>query len=424
MERLRPWTVITKAFTFSAAIILGLCGLVKLWNLSGSVGIRVALDPVLLMEQRTFSAVLGFFELTVAAYLLCARNQASKLFLIFWLSANFALYRLVLWWSGSAQPCSCLGVTADVWWQEWGKVVERLLPWLVAYLLFGSLTLLLERFVVIVKRWLGPRGRQRLKWSTGCLVVVLLFPGIQVGCAAKFNPPTTVPMLLRHLKGDSVPLGIPENRFVWCGLPAVSSDLVKAVVAAEDVEFFRHRGFSWEQVRYSINTSIRQNRPVRAVSTISQQCARSLFLWQGRSWIRKALEAYYTVWMELLLGKRRIMELYLNVIELGDGIYGIEAAAQHYYGKSARDLTREEAAMLAAILPAPKRWNPLQPNERVQRRQQNILRRMEHVHLPWEPPEETARSRAPSDASVPVQPKPEPPHESVLATNSPSPASP
>ena len=123
-------------------------------------------------------------------------------------------------------------------------------------------------------------------------------------------------------------------------------------------------------------------KPARGASTITQQCARSLFLWQGRSWFRKSLEAYYTVWMELLLSKGRILELYVNVIELGDGIYGIEAAAQKYYGVSADKLTREQAAMLVAIMPNPKQWNPLQPSERVLKRKELVLQRLEYARLP------------------------------------------
>jgi len=107
-----------------------------------------------------------------------------------------------------------------------------------------------------------------------------------------------------------------------------------------------------------------------------------LFLWQGRSWIRKGLEAYYTFWMELFLPKERILELYVNVVEFGDGIYGIEAAAQHYYGVPASQLTREQAAMLVAIMPSPKKWDPLNPNERVLRRQKRILENAANYTLP------------------------------------------
>jgi monofunctional biosynthetic peptidoglycan transglycosylase len=153
-------------------------------------------------------------------------------------------------------------------------------------------------------------------------------------------------------------------------------------------------------------------------STITQQSARSLFLWQGRSWIRKGLEAYYTIWMELLLSKRRILELYVNVIEFGDGIYGIEAAAQHYYGKSARDLTREEAAMLAAILPAPRRWNPLAPNRIAKSRWEMILREMDSARLPWDSGLSVVQASASDHEPANAPTKSNPGRENEMATNS------
>ncbi len=126
----------------------------------------------------------------------------------------------------------------------------------------------------------------------------------------------------------------------------------------------------------------RKRKPVRGASTITNQCARSVFLWQGRSWIRKGLESYYTFWMEALLSKGRILELYANVIEMGRGIYGVEAASQHYYGVSARGLTREQSAMLAAVLPNPKRWNPTKPGAALRQRQRRILLREQNADFP------------------------------------------
>jgi monofunctional biosynthetic peptidoglycan transglycosylase len=112
------------------------------------------------------------------------------------------------------------------------------------------------------------------------------------------------------------------------------------------------------------------------------QCARSIFLWQGRSWIRKGAEAYYTFWMEALLSKRRILELYANVIEMGPGIYGVEAASRAYFGVSAAGLTREQSAMLAAVLPNPKQWTPAKPGPALRFRQRRILLREQQAHFP------------------------------------------
>ena len=132
----------------------------------------------------------------------------------------------------------------------------------------------------------------------------------------------------------------------------------------------------------AVKKAERKGKPVRGASTITNQCARSIFLWQGRSWIRKGLESYYTIWMEALLPKRRILELYANVIEMGPGIYGVEAASQHYFRVSARGLTREQSAMLAAVLPNPKGWDPTNPGRTLRRRQRRILQRERNAHFP------------------------------------------
>ena len=143
-------------------------------------------------------------------------------------------------------------------------------------------------------------------------------------------------------------------------LKNVPSDLIHYIWASEDQAFFEHQGFDLARVREAI-AEAKDGEP-RGVSTITMQCARSVFLWQGRSYLRKALEAYYTVWMELLMSKRRILELYLNHIELGPGIYGIGAAAHEYFGKAPDQLTRSEMIALAAILPNPLKWSPVRPN--------------------------------------------------------------
>ncbi len=151
---------------------------------------------------------------------------------------------------------------------------------------------------------------------------------------------------------------------------------------SEDQRFFQHEGFDWKEMELAMKEAERKGKPVRGASTITNQCARSIFLWQGRSWIRKGLESYYTIWMEVLLPKRRILELYANVIEMGRGIYGVEAASQHYFGVSARGLTREQSAMLAAVLPNPKGWDPTKPSGKLRWRQQRILQRERNANFP------------------------------------------
>ncbi|MCX8089397.1 MAG: monofunctional biosynthetic peptidoglycan transglycosylase [Verrucomicrobiae bacterium] len=229
-----------------------------------------------------------------------------------------------------------------------------------------------------------PKTNRRLKRAVLTAYVVLLVPVLQVGCVGLVNPPTTGPMALRWLKGKFTAGEQQRNRYCWLDLRGVPNDFLKCILVSEDHRFFEHWGFDWEEIRIARAEARARGQPARGASTITQQCARSLFLWQGRSWIRKGLEAYYTVWMELLLSKRRILELYVNVIELGDGVFGVEAGARHHYGIPAEQLSREQAAMLAAILPNPRDWNPKQPNERVLKRQAIILKRAETAWLPLE----------------------------------------
>jgi len=222
---------------------------------------------------------------------------------------------------------------------------------------------------------LSPKQRRWLKRLLVLLGLGLLVPVVEIVVVRFVAPPTTLPKTLRWFQGQT-------NHSEWVKLAKVSEPYLVAVYISEDRHFFQHHGFDWEEIQKARAEASVTGKPARGASTITQQCARSVFLWQGRSWFRKGLEAYYTVWMELLLSKERILELYVNAIELGDGVYGIEAAAQKYYGISADKLTKEQAAMLVAIMPNPKQWNPLQPNERVLKRQAVILQRSEYAQLP------------------------------------------
>ncbi len=168
----------------------------------------------------------------------------------------------------------------------------------------------------------------------------------------------------------------------WIDLKQMPEMFLKHLWISEDQRFFEHDGFDWKEIDFALKKAERKGTPVRGASTITNQCARSIFLWQGRSWIRKGLESYYTIWMELLLPKRRILELYANVIEMGRGVYGVEAAAQRHFGVSARNLTREQSALLAAVLPNPKGWDPRQPGVTLRRRQQRILQREQRAEFP------------------------------------------
>jgi monofunctional glycosyltransferase len=231
---------------------------------------------------------------------------------------------------------------------------------------------------------LSPKAKRWLRLALAAVWAALLVPAVQVGCVGLVNPPTTSPMVLRWLGGKVAGKAQAPNRYEWIALKEVPGSLLTCVWVSEDNRFFQHWGFDWDEIRNAQAEARASGRPSRGASTITQQCARALFLWQRRSWLRKGLEAYYTVWMELLLSKQRILELYVNVIEMGDGVYGIEAGAEHHYGIHAGELTFEQAAMLVAILPKPRDWDPNQPNERVLGRQAIIMQRSARAHLPRE----------------------------------------
>jgi monofunctional biosynthetic peptidoglycan transglycosylase len=169
------------------------------------------------------------------------------------------------------------------------------------------------------------------------------------------------------------------RRWNWVSLSRVSPHLQRAVIAAEDAQFFSHEGFDWEGVRDAAIKNLEAGKVIHGGSTITQQLAKNLYLSSERSLLRKAQEALITRSLEQHLSKRRILELYLNVAEWGRGIYGAEAAAQHHFHKSALELTEEEAATLAAILPAPRRYDPLRITRHVAARQRTILRNMDKV---------------------------------------------
>jgi monofunctional biosynthetic peptidoglycan transglycosylase len=208
------------------------------------------------------------------------------------------------------------------------------------------------------------------------ICAVLLAPVAEVLFVRFFDPPVTTLMLFRKFEASFSGKYHGDIRYRWIPLRDVPKDFLDAVWQMEDSRFFNHDGFDWIEVEEAVERAKRRSQPVRGVSTISMQCARSLFLWEGRSWVRKGIEAYYTLLMEHLLSKQRILELYVNVIELGDGIYGIEEGAEHYYHVSAKELTRPQCAMLAAILPYPRGWDPHNPSPRLRARYLIVLRRM------------------------------------------------
>ena len=166
----------------------------------------------------------------------------------------------------------------------------------------------------------------------------------------------------------------------WVSLEEISPSLPVAVIASEDGKFLGHHGFDFEAIQHAAKRNLEhpEKRKLGA-STISQQTAKNVFLWPGRSWWRKGLEAYFTSLIELLWTKQRIMEVYLNSIEMGEGIYGAEAVAQEHFGCTARELTRSQCALIAATLPNPRRFSSKHPSAYMLKRQKRIEREMKHV---------------------------------------------
>ncbi|WP_421730875.1 monofunctional biosynthetic peptidoglycan transglycosylase [Brevundimonas sp.] len=207
---------------------------------------------------------------------------------------------------------------------------------------------------------LGRRSRPFLV----ALLVLALLPLGGVLIHAVVPPPMTVLMAQQLIAGKGLD-------YRWRGLKDISPNLVVAAIASEDARFCSHQGFDIEAIEKAMRDN-EAGRRMRGGSTISQQTAKNVFLWPSRDWIRKGLEAGYTVLIETFWSKRRIMEVYLNVAEWAPGVYGAEAASRHWFGKSARDLTPREAARLAAILPSPRRYDAARPGPYVRRRAARI----------------------------------------------------
>lgn len=164
----------------------------------------------------------------------------------------------------------------------------------------------------------------------------------------------------------------------WVDLPQISTHLQQAVVAAEDQLFLQHQGFDVKAIEKALVYNSK-GRKVRGASTISQQTAKNVFLWSGRSWLRKGLESALTVLIELTWGKQRILEVYLNSVEFGPGIFGAQAAARYYFAVDAKRLNKQQAALLAAVLPNPHRFSVKAPSPYVRKRQQWILQQMRQL---------------------------------------------
>lgn len=217
-----------------------------------------------------------------------------------------------------------------------------------------------------------------LKYVLKRVLFIFFASSIFMTLVYRFVPvPITPLMVIRCMEqlADGEDLRLQKD---WVSIDKISPNMVNAVVASEDNLFMTHWGFDFKAIATAKKMN-EKGKKLYGASTISQQTAKNVFLWPDRSWVRKGLECYFTVLIELCWPKERIMEVYLNVAETGKGIYGVEAAAQHYYKKSAKNLTPEQSALIAASLPAPRRYNPGNPTAYIRSRQQKILRLMKQI---------------------------------------------
>lgn len=212
-------------------------------------------------------------------------------------------------------------------------------------------------------------------------VWVLLLGSVALVLVLRFVPPPGSALMLENRVRSWFEAGTYQPRYTWVSFEQIAPAAAIAVIAAEDQNFPAHSGFDWAAIEKAIDHNERGRR-VRGASTISQQTAKNLLLWSSRSWLRKGAEAYFTTLLELLWSKRRILEVYLNIVEFGDGVYGVEAAAQRYFHKPAARLTHQEAALLAAVLPNPHRFKVDAPSAYVRNRQSWIVRQMKQLGGP------------------------------------------
>ena len=189
-----------------------------------------------------------------------------------------------------------------------------------------------------------------------------------------FNPPITLTQI-----GGLFEYGKLERDYI--SYEEMGFNVKKAVIASEDQLFFSHNGFDYKAIQKAIKKNDTKGKVVRGGSTISQQTAKNVFLWQGRSYLRKGLEAVYTFIIEIFWSKDVILERYLNSIEMGRGVFGVEAASQYYFKKSSNDLTKSEAAWIATILPNPKKYDPKNPSPYLNKKHSWIMRQMNNVTL-------------------------------------------
>lgn len=223
--------------------------------------------------------------------------------------------------------------------------------------------------MAVKTKGLVPRVWRRIK---RILLVLFLFHFVYLLILKWVDPPVTITQLGSLISGEGLKRDYVERE-------EMSKYAMLAFISAEDQMFPDHNGFDWKSISKAIDHNKKKPNKVRGASTISQQVAKNVFLWQGRSWLRKALETYFTFMIELVWGKKRILEMYMNVAETGEGIYGIEAASQYYFNKPAKKLSRRESALIASALPNPKLYTIKPLSRYVAEKSQRVMRGMNNL---------------------------------------------
>ena len=211
-----------------------------------------------------------------------------------------------------------------------------------------------------------------IKWMVVTFFVTTIFSVI----IYKYVPVYVTPLMVIRAVSSSESI-----HHEWISLEKMPKDMVRAVIASEDAHFLSHNGFDFKAIKQAIEHNKKNNKTKRGASTISQQRAKNVFLWPSRSWLRKGLEAYFTVLIEFFWDKQRIIEVYLNSIEMGDGIFGIAAVADKHFDKEPEKLTKRQCALIAATLPNPIKFNSAAPSPYMRKRQRVILREMKSVKI-------------------------------------------
>lgn len=219
------------------------------------------------------------------------------------------------------------------------------------------------------------------KYGLGLVLFLLLLTVAQVAILRFVNPPCTVAIGWKWIRGQGSIDHYLRAYEHWRSLEEIAPPLIKAVLAGEDQRFLYHHGFDFVEMRKAVGDMLSE-RKARGASTISMQAARTVFLWPERTLTRKVAEAYYTVLIEMLWGKKRILEVYLNTVDWGPGVIGAETAARHYFQTGAERISPSQAALLAAVLPSPHRWSPTNPSGYVKARKKRIMEDMERITLP------------------------------------------